>query len=54
MKYVIILLALAAITAIAQNRWDAKTAEEKQISALNYIIGFIIVMAVAVITAIMI
>jgi hypothetical protein len=47
-------MALVASAAVAQNRWDKMTAEEKQSSALNYIIGAIIVIAVAVIVAVMI
>ena len=54
MKTVLILMVLFALAAIAQNRWDKMTAEEKQLSALNYIIGCIFVGAVFVIVFIMI
>lgn len=54
MKLVLILMALFAIAAIAQNRWDKMTAEEKQARALNWIVSAIIVIAVAAIVAVMI
>jgi hypothetical protein len=54
LKTILILMALVAISALAQNRWDKMTAEEKQARALNYIVGAIIVIAVAVIVAVMI
>jgi threonine/homoserine/homoserine lactone efflux protein len=54
MKLVLVLMALVAIAAIAQNRWDRLTAEEKQLRALNYIVGGILFVAVGLITLIMI
>jgi ABC-type phosphate transport system permease subunit len=54
MKLALILMALVAITALAQNRWDKMTAEDKQSSALNYIVGTIFIIAVAIIAAVMI
>lgn len=53
MKPILILMALFVAAAIAQNRWDMMTAEEKQARAFNWIIGAIIVIAVAAIAAIM-
>jgi hypothetical protein len=49
-----LLMALVAIAAIAQNRWDKLTAEEKQLKALNYIVGGILFVAIGGIALIMI
>ena len=46
--------ALFVLAAIAQNRWDKMTAEEKQARALNWIVGVILTIAVTVIVAVMI
>ena len=54
MKIILILMALVAIAAIAQNRWDKLTAEEKQLRALNYIVGGILFVAAGAIALIMI
>lgn len=54
MKTVMLLMALVAIAAIAQNRWDKLTAEEKQLKALNYIVGGILFVAIGVIALIFI
>lgn len=53
MKLVLIMMGLLAVAAIAQNRWDRMTGEEKQARALNWIVGAIIVIALAAIAAIM-
>jgi hypothetical protein len=53
-KTVLLLMALISCAAIAQNRWDKLTAEEKQLKALNYIVGGIFFAAVGIIALIMI
>lgn len=54
MKIVLVLMVLVASAAIAQNRWDKLTAEEKQLKALNYIVGGILFVAIGVIALIFI
>ena len=54
MKTVLILMVLVALAALAQNRWDKMTAEEKQSRALNWIIAAILIIAAAVIAGVMI
>jgi hypothetical protein len=53
-KLILVLMALVAIAAITQNRWDKLTAEEKQLKALNYIVGGILFVAIGVIALIFI
>jgi hypothetical protein len=53
-KLILALMAFAVLAAIAQNRWDKLTAEQKQLKALNYIVGVILFVAIGVIALIFI
>jgi hypothetical protein len=53
-KLILALMVFAVLAAIAQNRWDKLTAEQKQLKALNYIVGGILFAAVGGIALIMI